>query len=201
MRASPFVVVLVVSFAAREARAQVVPEIVTLHVDSPVPVAVFGHVTSFGVTSAGDSVVIDTPTRLCVSPCDTLVDVRSGADLSVAGRDAVESPRFTVDGLVGPHRVEVSPGSPVVRAGGVALTAIGAAAVGIGAVLGIGGALSNHGMPAQVSPSTGQVVRPATEGTTGGMETAGIVTGAAGLALLVAGIVLLSVSATDVAVY
>jgi hypothetical protein len=117
------------------------PGVVRLHVQSPVPVAIYKHRDSYGQTSRGTTLVLDTPRPVCASPCDALLDGRLGREFSAAGDDAVESPRFSFAALTGDQELDVSPGSPGLRTGGYLLLAVGGLGVGAGTLLAVAGAI------------------------------------------------------------
>jgi hypothetical protein len=163
------------------------PGVVRLHVVSPVPVEIYKHRDSYGATSRGTTIALDTPGQVCTSPCDIVVDGSRGREFSVAGQHAVESARFSFAGLTGDQQLEVSPGSPGLRTAGSLLLAGGGVAIGVGALLAFAGAVGTS--PKQDGDG---FVRNE------GLENTGLVLLGTGGAAIVGAIVMLIESKTDV---
>lgn len=160
--------------------------VVRLHVQSPVPVEIYKHRDSYGQTSRGDTIVLDTPRPVCASPCDVLVDGR-GREFSAAGADAVESPRFSLAALTGDQQLDVSPGSPGLRAGGYLLLALGGIGVGAGTILAVAGAIGTS-----PNPHGPGFIRNK------GLETGGFVMLGTGVAATIGAIVAIAESGTTI---
>jgi hypothetical protein len=163
------------------------PGVVRLHVQSPVPVEIYKHRDSYGETSRGNTIVLDTPRPVCASPCDVLVDGSRGREFSAAGEDAVESPRFSLAGLAGDQELDVSPGSPGLRAGGYLLLALAGIGVGAGTIVAFAGAVGTS-----PNPHGPGFIRNK------GLETAGFVMLGTGVAAAVGAIVALAESGTTI---
>jgi hypothetical protein len=163
------------------------PGVVRLHVMSPVPVEIYKHRDSYGATSRGTTIALDTPREVCTSPCDIVIDGSRGREFSVAGPNAVESSRFSVAGLTGDQQLEVSPGSPGLRTAGSLLLAGGGIAIGVGALLAFAGAVGTS--PKQDGDG---FIRNE------GLENTGLVLLGTGGAAIVGAIVMLIESKTEV---
>jgi hypothetical protein len=163
------------------------PGVVRQHVQSPVPVEIYKHRDSYGETSRGNTLVLDTPRAVCASPCDVLVDGSRGREFSAAGEDAVESPRFSLAGLTGDQELDVSPGSPGLRAGGYLLLALGGIGVGAGTIVAFAGAVGTS-----PNPHGQGFIRNK------GLETGGFVMLGTGVAAAVGAIVAIAESGTTI---
>jgi hypothetical protein len=163
------------------------PGVVRLHVVSPVPVEIYKHRDSYGETSRGTTIALDTPREVCTSPCDIVVDGSRGREFSVAGSQAVESARFVLAGLTGDQQLDVSPGSPGLRTAGSLLLAGGGVAIGVGALLAFAGAVGTS--PKQDGDGFNRNV---------GLENTGLVLLGTGGAAFVGAIVMLIESKTAV---
>lgn len=163
------------------------PGVVHLHVASPEPVQIYKHRESYGVTSGGNTFVIDTPRLVCAAPCDVLVDGRRGREFDVEGDGVVPSDWFRLDGLTGDQQLDVSPGSAGVHTGGMLLLGVGAAAVGVGALGAVAGAIGTS----PKSNGKGFVRND-------GLETAGFVVAGTGVVAIASGIVMMVTSGTSI---
>jgi hypothetical protein len=184
------------------------PGVVRLHVESPVPVQIYSHVLSYGLNGTasgvgngngigvgegntlmvGDNPMLDTPTQVCTSPCDRVIDGSHGQEFSAAGPNATESPWFNLAGSTGDMQLDVSPGSPGLRTGGLWLLSGGGASIGLGTALAVLGAVGSDKV------SSGAFVHQSN----GGLETAGFVTLGAGVAVVVGAIVMVATSRTEI---
>jgi hypothetical protein len=163
------------------------PGVVKLHVDSPVPVGIYKHRDSYGATSRGQGIVLDTPRLVCTSPCDTLLDGRLDREFTVASDLAVESDRFRLGPFTGGQDLLVSPGSPGLRTGGFALLGLGSTALGLGTLGAVAGAIGTS----PNSHGTGFIQNK-------GLETAGFVTLGTGAVAIIGSIVAIAESGTTV---
>jgi hypothetical protein len=187
------------------------PGVVRLHVESPTPVQVFSHryatqqasygtsLTSgagqgglvIGGTDGDDdngTMIFDTPRAVCTSPCDLLVDGSRGQFFTVGGVNANESGPFTLAGLTGDQRLNVSPGSPGLRSAGMYMLGGAGLAIGTGIFFLVYGAGKNS--QEQVEQMSQIGTKPPSGSSAGGgfITAGGIVLGSAA-ALLIGGIV------------
>jgi hypothetical protein len=154
---------------------------VRLHIESPEPATVLSHRKAYGQIG-WRGFVVDAATPVCMSPCDQPLEAGTGLTYSVSG-DFNGSKEFLLAGGQGDMELSVIPGSRGLRRGGIALTALGGAAILAGGLILLVG-------NAEQSSGTGPVddgLVPAGAGVLGG-----------GIAMLLGGIIAITQSKTTI---
>jgi hypothetical protein len=166
------------------------PGVVKVHIDTKTPVNLV-EVDSHMIMGPYGRLVLSHSTTLCASPCDRVVDARSGQAYYVEGEAIPTSQSFQLGGLSGDVQVKVNGGSRGLRKGGIAGIALGSAGLVAGvALVVVGSILGDHTSDFVCNDDgCGDVNRPNSTGPT--MRTAGIVALAGGATLLTGGIIML----------
>lgn len=109
--------------------------VVRLHIDSPELVHVVEHAhagTAYGYSGSGTyAVVFDRMTPVCDSPCDKVIDGRSGQKFTLTGEFPEAGP-FVLKDKSGDVKLTVKPGSIGLRVGGSLSTTLGGTGVLVG---------------------------------------------------------------------
>jgi hypothetical protein len=156
------------------------PGVVRLHIDSPKPVQL-QEIAASGVVATSlpwsptfgpgyMSATVTMTRSVCASPCDRIIDGRSGSRFVVAGDGITSTEQFLLSEQRGDVTLDLDPGSRWVRRGGVGLTIAGGVGMVVGGILIVVGATSNDRMSRPLVPIAGVAV-----GVSGAMLISGIV--------------------------
>jgi hypothetical protein len=161
------------------------PGVVRLHVQAgDARVEVVEMTNRMTGTLNGRPFELATKRRVCVAPCDAIIDGRAGNPFFLEG-DVPGAGPFTLTDRSGPQTLEVRPGSYRVQAAGIGLLALGPMAMVAGGIVAMFGPATKHEPAPAQAPSSEDA-----------MYVSGAVVGGAGVAMLVTGIALLATHGT-----
>jgi hypothetical protein len=156
------------------------PGVVKVHIDSPIAGVQLRGADVATLEPVGDQFrSLGVRTIICTAPCDTWIDGRVGQSMQLVSPDMPASPFFSLFEHEGDVTLTVEPGTTGVATAGSILTLIGALGVTPGLVLSIIGGAGDD-------PSDDDLL------------TAGIITSVGSGALLVGGILMITLANTEV---
>jgi hypothetical protein len=163
------------------------PGVVRLHVESPLPATIVEHRTALVGQIGNYALFLHGERRVCVSPCDAVIDGNRGGVFQLADDDYPSGGPFVLNTMSGDITMKVEPGTKSLRTGGSVMIVLGSIAALTGAVL------LPLGLSAKVDDlNTGATVSAPNKG----LEYGGVGLLAGGLAILGGGIGMFVAGAT-----